>query len=142
MTKSRKPRSDSTTEAVAAFARRRENIPDHITLRECDLPYWKAGLSARDDWQPHELDLLAHWAHAMADHYRLSREIDVEGTVIVGKPNLKFALAETLIRRALSLARHLQIHGRAQRGESRDAAKRMPLPDFEGDDDGLIPGLH
>lgn len=131
-------RSDSTTAQILAFQRRTPAIPEHVTLRDSDLPYWKASLSIRDDWQAHELETLAQFARAMADHDRLSREIDVEGAVVDGKPNIKFALAETLVRRAMSLSRHLQIHGRATRGEARDTAKRQPVPMI---DDDLIPRL-
>ena len=128
MTKSRKPRSDSTTAQVLAFQRKTPDIPAHIHLRECDLPYWKNALACRDDWQAHELETLGQFARAMADHDRLNREIDIEGAIVAGKPNPKFALSEILIRRAMSLSRHLQIHGRATRGEARDVAKKQPAP--------------
>jgi hypothetical protein len=71
----------------------------------------------------------------MADADRLQQEIYEEGEVIDSKPNLKFALVETLTRRALSLSRHLQIHARATRGEARDTAKRASAPTFDGMDD-------
>lgn len=145
MTKPRNPRSDSTTAQVLAFQRKTPNVPAHVHLRECDLPYWNAALACRNDWMAHELETLGQFAHAMADHDRLNREIDEEGAIVNGKPNLKFALAETLIRRAMSLSRHLQIHGRATRGEAREVAKKTLAPALGGkstdlgDMDDLIP---
>lgn len=141
MTKPRKPRSDSTTAQVLAFQRKAPVIPGHITLRPCDLPYWRAGLSARDDYQAHELDMLAQWARAMADHERLSNEVDAEGAIIDGKINPKFTLADMKLKMALALARHLQIHARATRGEARDTARRPQAPKL-GDLDDLIPRPH
>jgi len=132
MTKPRKPRSDSTTAQVLAFQRKTPDVPDHITLRPGDLPYWKTALACRDDWQAHELETLAQFARAMADHDRLNLEIDEEGAIIDGKPNPKFALSEILIRRAMSLSRHLQLHARATRGEARDTARRPPAPSIGG----------
>lgn len=134
----RKIRSDSTMAAVGAFQRLRFNIPGHITLRECDLPFWNSALACRDDWGDHELDMVAQLARALADCERLGREIETEGEIIKGKPNLKFALAETLSRRAMSLTRHLQIHARATRGEARAVSKRKPA---EAVNDKLIPTL-
>lgn len=134
MTSPRKPRSDSATAKILAFKKQRTYaVPEGVTLRDCDRPFWNAGLGARDDWQEHELVLLAHLARAMADHERLQNEIDAEGAVIDGKANLKIAISDMAIKRALSLARTLQIHARATRGESRDAAKRKPAPEIVDD---------
>lgn len=134
MTSPRRPRSDSATAKILAFKRQRTfAVPESVTLRDCDRPFWVAGLAARDDWATHELILLAHLARALADHERLQNEIDAEGVVLDGKPNVKCALAELSIRRALSLTRHLQIHARATRGEARDTAKRQPAPDIVDD---------
>ena len=135
----RKPRSDSTTAKVLAFKRPRTfAVPEGVTLRDCDRHFWKAGLDARDDWAQHELVMLVHLARAMADHERLQNEIDLEGAILGDKVNPKCQLAEISIRRALSLSRHLQIHARATRGESRDTSKRQLAPRI---DDDLIPGL-
>lgn len=141
MTKPRKPRSDSTTAAVLAFQRKAPDIPAHITLRDGDMPYWRAGLAARDDWQPHELDMLAQWARSLADSDRLQNEVDDEGAIIDGKINPKFTLADMKLKMALALARHLQIHARATRGEARDTARRPQAPQFDDLDD-LIPRPH
>lgn len=134
MTSPRKPRSDSATAKILAFKRPRNfNVPEGMTLRGCDRPFWNAGLACRDDWQQHELIMLAHMARAMADHERLQNEIDVEGAVVGDKVNLKIAISDMAIRRALSLARSLQIHARATRGEARDTAKRQPAPEILDD---------
>lgn len=141
MNKPRKPRSDSTTAAVLAYQRKTPPVPEHITLRPCDLPYWRAGLSARDDWAEHELCLLAQMARAMADHERLANEADAEGAVIDGKINPKFTVADMALKMAMALARSLQINARATRGEARDTARRKPIPKFDDLDD-LIPRPH
>lgn len=134
MTSPRRPRSDSATAKILAFKRQRTYaVPDGVTLRDCDRPFWNAGLDARDDWKTHELVMLAHLARAMGDHERLQNEIDVEGAVVGDKVNLKIAISDMAIRRALSLTRHLQIHARATRGEARDTAKRQPAPDIVDD---------
>lgn len=136
MTKTRKQRSDSTMAQVLTFQRQRNYaVPEGVNLRECDRPFWDAAIGCRDDWQTHELVFVSQLAHALADGDRLQREIDAEGEVIDGRPNPKCAIAETLSRRSVSMARHLQIHARATRGEARDTAKRPPAPLFDFDDD-------
>lgn len=133
----RKPRSDSITAAVEAFRARRFSIPAHLSLRECDLPFWKSALACRDDWAPHELDALANLARCKADIERLQAEISAEGEIVGGKLNRKLTLLDTLTRRAMALSRLLQIHATATRGRARTVANRRPAPDVA--DDGLIP---
>ncbi len=133
----RKHRSDSTISLVEAAQRPKTTLPDHLALRECDLPYWKAAIACRDDWKDCELGMVARLARDLADSDRLQDEIDQEGVIINGKANPKFRLADIMTRRALTLTRHLQIHARATRGEARDAARRPPLKLV---DDDLIPG--
>ncbi len=128
----RKPRSDSTTAKVLAFQKKTPAIPAHVHLRDCDLPYWRVALSCRDDWQGHELESLGQYSRAMADIERLTFEIENDGEILDGKLNPKLALVETLSRRVMSLCRHLQIHGRAQRGESRDVARKELAPTIGG----------
>lgn len=136
MYKARKIRSDSTSALIAAAQRQRTyDVPDFISLRPVDYPYWRATVACRDDWRPDELILVGHLVRALADIERLHLDIDGEGVVIDGKPNPKCAIEETLSRRALALTRHLQIHARATRGESRDAAKQAKAPVFDFDDD-------
>lgn len=74
---------------------------------------------------------------AWCDIVNLNRELDAEGTIIKGKINVKFRLVETLHKRATSLARHLQIHARATRGEARDTARLKPTASVD-DPDGLL----
>jgi len=138
MQKPRKQRSDSVTAAVAASQRASGiTIPDHINLRPCDLPFFNAGLKSRDDWQEYEFSVLAQWARALADYEKLQNDLTTEGTILKGRINPKCQLTETLCRRAMALARTLQIHARAKRGEARDVARIKPaaLPD---DPDGLL----
>lgn len=120
----RKPRSDSVTAALRAFQAGPFSPPAHITLREKDRPFWDAAIACRSDWNESELPMVAGWARAMADGEQLHREIAEEGVIVKGRTNIKFRLAEMLSRRAMALARHLQIHARATRGEARQAARQ------------------
>lgn len=129
MLTTRRPRSDSTTAAIKAFQAPPVVVPAYITLRDGDMPYWRAVIACRSDWQEHELSSVAVLARAMADADRLDREIDAEGLIVDGKANVKFALSEVLTRRAVALTRFLQIHARATRGEARQTARQPKAPD-------------
>lgn len=134
----RKPRSDSVVAAITAFRAGPFDVPEYIKLRECDMPFWRAALACRNDWQEHELSSVACLARALADADRLQREIDDEGMLVDGKPNIRLALVETLTRRAVSLTRFLQIHARATRGEARQTARQPKAPKVSVFADGLI----
>lgn len=135
----RKPRSDSITAAVRSFQAGTFAVPDYVTLRECDLPFWRAAIACRNDWKQAELFMVAVLARALADCERLHREIADEGNMVDGRINPKHALLETLVRRTVTLTRHLQIHARATRGEARQVARLAVVP--TGDDNPLIPRL-
>jgi hypothetical protein len=148
----RKIRSDSAPAAVAAMKAAGSVIepPAHISLRDCDRPFWASVIAAKpaDRWSPGDLEDAAILSATKADIVRLQAEIDREGDVIGQRLNPKHALIETLTRRSMALSRTLQIHARARHGESRDqrpiqeaAAKvRTALRLVETDD--LIPGLN
>lgn len=140
MTTQRKQRADSVTAAIAMHQRAgRIHIPDHVraSLRPCDVPFFMGALKSRDDWQDFEYSILAQLACAQADYNSLQSELDTEGNIVKGRINPKCRLAETLCRRALSLARSLQIHARAKRGEARDAA-RIRTVEAVDDPQGLL----
>lgn len=151
----RKPRSDSTTAALAAFDKATNGVkpPAHIQLRDGDLPFWRAIVSARAQWNDHDLAQAANLARCYADIERLQQEINREGDIIEngrGNPvqNPKHNLLEVLSRRSVSLSRIIQVHAQATQGDSGDqkkrnkaAAKVMDVVAAAGDDDGLIPGM-
>lgn len=136
----RKNRSDSVTAAVAAAQRKRPSVPEHVVLHDEARPFWDAIISCRDDWQAHELPTAVALAEAWSTIEILGREIDAEGTIVKGKINVKCRLVETLHKRATSLARHLQLHARATRGEARDVARKKPAASLDKQDDphGLL----
>lgn len=120
----RRPRADSVTAALRAFQSGPFEPPDYLNLSEADRPFWDSIIACRTDWNPAELSLVAGLARALSDGEQLQREIAEEGIIVKGRTNIKFRLAEMLSRRAMSLARHLQIHARATRGEARQAARQ------------------
>lgn len=129
-------------------------IPKHLKLRDCDLPFWRAivGARASDSWNNSDLAKAANLARCQADIERLSDEIMEEGDIITndrGTPivNPKHNLLETLSRRDVALSRVLHVHTEATVGRSRDSGnksaaqrqKRAAVASAMGD--GLIPGL-
>lgn len=132
----------------------RIEIPKHLKLRGCDLPFWRAIIDAREtrSWNNTDLAKAANLARCQADIERLSDELMHEGDIIInerGTPivNPKHNLLETLSRREVALSRVLHVHTEATVGRSRDSAprskaqkaKREALEKVQGD--GLIPGL-
>lgn len=120
-------RSDSTHVQVElmARARRGEDIPEGVKLRECDLIYWAAIVHARAEWTDVDLHQAANLATCLADIERIKREIWGEGDVIVNAKgtqivNPKHSLLETLSRRSVSLQAKLQVHALATVGRSGD----------------------
>jgi hypothetical protein len=120
----RKTHSNSSGAAVEAMqnAAKPIEVPAHISLRECDRPFWESILAGKpsDLWSASDLEDAASLARCKADIERLQAEIGAEGDVIDNRLNPKHALLETLTRRSLALSRTLQIHARARHGESRD----------------------
>ena len=137
--KPRKPRSDSTTAIISAFARPAPELPECVTIRPIDQPFWDAAIKYRDDWQPSELILLAHMVRAQGDESRYSKILDDEGAVLNGKINPLLAVIETLSRRVVTYTRTLQLHARATRGEARDVAKLASVTRIKEGLNDLIP---
>jgi hypothetical protein len=149
----RRKRSDSAAAAVAAsqaVALGPLAPPAHVTLRDCDLPFWNAIVlaRARDTWTDPDLASAATMARAQADIERLQADITRDGELITaanGSPILspQVKLVELLTRRVMALARMLHVHAEATIGESRDGAKALAnerQARAEPDDD-LIPRL-
>jgi len=153
-------KSDSTTfagEAVQAAISGPLQPPEHIRLRDGDLPFWEAIITAKaaSSWNNADLALAANLARCQADIERLTQELEKEGDVLVNAKgtsvvNPKHALLETLSRRAVALSRTVHVHAEATQGRSRDAGNkanqeqgaRAAVGAVRGSEaDSLIPGL-
>src|SRR5690606_30738715 len=131
----KRTRSDSATAAVQAMQAAVAGPiapPEYVTLREGDLPFWEAIVTARarDTWNNADLENAANLARCKADIERLQKEIQVEGDVIKNDRgtqivNPKHTLLETLTRRAMALSRMLHVHAEATVGKSEDAVKAL-----------------
>lgn len=147
----RRQRSDSITAAVVAAQSQSDiNPPDHVTLRDGDLPFWWSIVRARatSSWNASDLEQAANLARCKADIERLQQEITAMGDIIEndrGKPiiNPRHALLEVLSRRSVALSRMLHVHAEATQGESREQSKRAaPEQDAkEAARSSLIPRL-
>lgn len=148
----RRPRSDSAASAVRAAqaaAMGPLEPPNHVSLRECDRPFWNAIVTARarDTWNDSDLATAATMARSQADVERLQAQVDIEGDTIIGANgipiiNPKHKLIETLARRVVALARVLHVHAEATVGKSEDASKVLANEKAAAtDDDDLIPTL-
>ena len=89
----RKTRSDSADAVVRAFQVGNFAIPKGVTLRECDLPFWRSAVACRNDWSDAELSMVAALARCKADIERLHRELDGEGERL-GRVHLQRVNAE------------------------------------------------
>ena len=101
--------------------------PDHVSLRDSDLEFWRAIVNARarDSWTDIDLAHAANLARTQADIERVQKELDAEGFTLVNDrgttvQNPKFSILETLSRRAVLLSKSLQVHAHATVGESRE----------------------
>lgn len=117
--------------------------PEHVRLRDGDLPFWKGIIAGRpkSDWDIADLEMAANLARCKADIERLQTEIDQEGDVVLNLKgtqivNPKHTLLETLTRRAVALSRMLHVHPEAKVGESRESAKRKKAETVV--EDGLL----
>lgn len=138
MTKPRKSRSDSVPARVAAFQRAAIVQVPPIELTGHALTVWRAAIACRDDWQPHELGMMARMCEYEAGVLKWQAELEAIGDPILnGKPHPLCTVIDMTERRILAMARHLQMHARTQRGEVRDVARGRRVPDL-GDMDDLI----
>lgn len=120
----RRPRSDSVTAAIAAAqAPIAIDPPAHVTLRECDMPFWSSIIAVRaaSSWNSADLMHAARLARCHADIERVQQEIDEDGEM---EANQKHRLLETLMKRAVYLSRLLHVHAEATCGKSEQQAKR------------------
>ena len=83
--RTRKARIDSRSEAVRVMSAAVRPIvpPDHVPLKECDLPFFENVIAefARSEWSAHQLELAAILARAMADLNREQTVLREEGAI-------------------------------------------------------------
>lgn len=144
----KRARKDSTktqTEAIQAAVADVLPVPQGVTLRKIDAPFWKAITEARprSTWTDIDLTHAATLARTMADMEVLQGEIYKAGYTFGDSVNPAFKVLETLSRRAIALSRMIHVHTLATVGRSGDAAGLAELErqarEAAAQDDGLIP---
>ena len=118
-------RSDSTHVKTQLVDDQDIAPPEHVQLRDIDMPFWYALVRARvkDSWNTVDLQHAANLARCQADIERIQQEILEEGDTLTNERgtvvlNPKHSLLETLSRRAIALSKHIQVHAVATVGES------------------------
>ena len=124
-------RSDSISAAIRAaqsVALGPLQPPAHVALRDGDLPYWTAIVTARarDTWTAVDLTTAANLARSQADIEALQKELDAQGYITPeGKINPVAVLIETLTKRVVTLARALHVNAEAVLGRARDSGSAL-----------------
>lgn len=118
-------RSDSTHVKTQLVDDQDIAPPEHVQLRDIDMPFWYALVRARvkDSWNTVDLQHAANLARCQADIERIQQEILEEGDTLTNERgtvvlNPKHSLLETLSRRSIALSKHIQVHAVATVGES------------------------
>ena len=144
--KPKRVRANSTeahVQAIQAAAAGVLPVPEGVSLRECDSPFWLAITQARprSTWTDVDLRHAATLARTMADIETMQAKLDTEGYTFGDAVNPAFKVMETLSRRAVAMSRMLHIHALATVGRSGDAAGLAALErEARGHDiDDLIP---
>lgn len=151
----KRQRTDTVKGAVSAMsgAVNPIEVPEHVTVPEPALKFWRSITKARaaDRWNDSDLEVAAELARTKAKIEQLNLEIEEEGDVITndrGTPivNPRHSILETLTRRMIALSRALQVHAEATQGKSRDQVKSNKAQTeatkaAQAMDNSLIPGL-
>lgn len=143
---------DELVKAAQSAAEGDISPPEHVYLRERDMPHWLnvVRARARSEWTSSDLVIAANLARAFADVERISRELENEDDIVHSTrgtpvPNPKYAILQQLTQRITGLTRVLQMQP-AITGATRDkvparkaeAKARAALESLREDDD-LIP---
>ena len=129
-------RIDSISEQskIAQAASMQINPPAHIPMDETDMIYFQNVIAefAKAEWTAHQIELAAMLARAMNDMELESRKLREEGSIAYserGTPvcNPRKAIVQMAGSTILAMRRSLSLHARAQKGESRDVAKRKEM---------------
>ena len=126
MANKQKNRTDSIEFAHNEMVTPLPKPPAHIHLPEKATPFWDSIINemGSDDWSPHQLEVAAFLAGAMADYEHENRLLRQEGIIVRGKVNQRKRVADALVNRIMALRRSLSLHARAKLGEARDLAFR------------------
>ncbi len=129
-------RADSRTAASAVkamldAAKGDLQPPEHVKLRDRDLPFW-AGIvraRARDEWSEADLVVASQLAKCQSDIEIEQATLDGESTVIANDRgtmcvNPRVAVLEQYARREMALMRTLRMGGRASGDAEKDAQRR------------------
>lgn len=146
--------ADTVAGAIGAMvdaAKPPPDVPKHVTLRACDVPFWSGIVRARarDEWTDADLVLAAQLARCQSDIETEQQLIYLEGTVIPNDrgtmvTNPRFRAVNELKQSQLATVRALAMNATAK-ADSRDIAKRRAV--FHGaqvareslSEDDLIP---
>lgn len=108
--------------------------PAHITLDDCDLPFWRSVVAefARADWTEHQLELAALLSRTMSDMATEQKTLRSEGFIAVREngttvENPRARVCKSLAGDILSLRRSLALHARGRTGDNRDAGTRKHI---------------
>jgi hypothetical protein len=122
----RRQRGDTVQGAVNAMfhvVNGQPAVPDHVSLRPADMPFWSGILRARgfDDWMPADLVVAAQLARCQCDIETQARLLQDEGAVLGTRQriNPRIRLLAQLERREMALMRTLRMGGWVS-GDARD----------------------
>lgn len=131
--RSPRPRISSTANLHRILAGANVEIapPAHVHLTDDDWPFWHSIVDeyASADWTPHQLEVAAILARAMAMLEQSQRLLRDEGPVhkrpsgIMGR-NPRLRIVDQLLGQVLALRRSLALTGRARAGSSEEAARK------------------
>lgn len=132
----KRSRADSTSSVIKAMsdaAMGELNPPEHITLTESAIPFWKGIVRARarDEWLDVDLVVAGQLAQCQADISHQDVLLRAEGSIVTNERgtqimNPRATLMENLARREMALMRTLRMGGRVS-GDARDDAKRRKI---------------
>lgn len=131
----RQTRSDSATAAVQAAQNAAQgplNPPEHVTLPDGALPYWRALMAnrARHKWNDADLATAALLATTQMQAVELMGDIE------------QAALVDKLGRRIALLSKLLHVHAEATQGRAREQGNALAAEqEAKEQHDPLIPTL-
>jgi len=133
MKRTRADSAESAVKAMVSAARGAPEVPEHVRLRDGDLPFWAGILRARarDEWSDADLVVAAQLARCQFDIETESVKLENETTVVKNDRgtvvmNARVTVLEQLARREMALMRTLRMGGRVA-GDLRDEAGRRKI---------------
>jgi hypothetical protein len=115
------------------------DIPAYISLRQQDLPYFNAILSARarDEWSDVDLAVASQLAWTQAEIAKETATLEEEGTIVkndrgTAVTNPRFRAINEHKQSQLALIKTLALHSTASRDMRTIQAERQALTDAKG----------